>query len=97
MFRCDWDDGSKAPSVGTRAESKAIIGYLKPLANELLDLMRCCAMSASGHQRSSAAAAGMSAPYAGAVVCEPKMDVAAPRSAIAGRADVDFLGGDFRS
>jgi hypothetical protein len=50
-----------------------------------------------GHQRSSAAAAGMSASYAGAVVCGPKTDVAAPMSANAGKADVDFLGGDFRS
>ena len=54
------------------------------------------AMSELGQQRFSPSAAGMSASYAGVVVCGPKTDVAAPRSAIAGRADGDFLGCDFR-
>ena len=54
-------------------------------------------MSGMGHQRSSAAAAGMSASCAKAVVSGPKTDIGSLRSAIAGRADIDLMGGDFRS
>jgi hypothetical protein len=53
-------------------------------------------MTAMGQQRSSVFASGMSAPNAEAVVCALKTDVANLRSAIAGKADLDPMGRDFR-
>ncbi len=53
-------------------------------------------MSALGHKQSSAAVAGMSASGVRAVVDRPKTDIAALRSAIAGKADIDPMGRDFR-
>ena len=52
--------------------------------------------SNTGQQRTSAPRTRMSASFAEAVVGREKADVSARRSAIAGRADVDPMGGDFR-
>jgi hypothetical protein len=49
-----------------------------------------------GQNLTSTADASMSPSYAEAVMREPKTDIAAQRSAIAGRADVDLAGRDFR-
>lgn len=54
-------------------------------------------MTAQGQIRTSASAVGVSASDAEAVVSRLKTDIAVPRAAVAGRADVRFAGCDFRS
>lgn len=56
-----------------------------------------CIGSPLGHQRTSTPSARKSAFYEEADVIGPKPDISAMRSGIAGGADVDLTGPDFRS